>query len=220
MSVSFSCMNTSRTDGSTTSLTGIGDINLFAGYHLLRKIEVAGAQQRLIAGGGVKLPTGHYYKKDAEGVRYPLLLQPGTGAVDYFTYINYIIGYRKIGLSINASYKLNGQNYYQEGIANSTAQFVNLFYRFNPNPNWLIVPSAQFFYENTKGEMLNGELTGEHQMKNALLGPGVDIFYKNISLNLAAQLPVYEAATNHPSSAGRLVLGLNYNFNQTKYLLK
>ncbi len=55
-------------------------------------------------------------------------------------------------------------------------------------------------------------------MNNALLGSGLDIYYKNAGINTAVQLPVYEEETSHPASSGRLVMGLSYNFNQTQYL--
>ena len=210
--------NTTQYNQNRTTLAGLGDINLFAGLHVLRQIEVAGVQQRLILGGGLKLPTGLYYRANQEGIRYPLLYQTGTGSVDYFGYVNYIAGYQKVGLSINASYKLNGQNYYHESIANSTAQFVNLFYRHNIGAKLMINPSVQLFYEYTKGEKHNNILTGEHKMNNALLGPGLDIYYQNVGFNAALQWPVYEEISNHPASAGRLMVGFNYNFNQTKYL--
>jgi len=211
--------NTTQYNQNRVTLSGVGDINIFAGVHVLRQIEVAGVQQRLIVGGGVKLPTGHYYRQNAEGIRYPLLYQTGTGSIDYFGYLNYIASYKKLGFSLNTSYKLNGENFYHEGLANSTATFANLFYRVHLNDNWNINPSAQLFYEYTKGETYKTELTGEHQMNNALLGPGLDIYYKNLGLNMSAQFPVYEAATDHPVSAGRLVLGLSYSFNQTKYVI-
>ncbi len=213
-------MNSSRFEGSQTHISGLGDVNLFAGYHLIRNIETLGMQQRLIAGVGVKLPTGDYYRKNPNiDSRYPMLLQPGTGSTDAFFYLNYVTGYKNLGLSINASYKLNGENYYREGVANSTASFANLFYRIPVNGSLMVIPSAQFFYEFTKGETYRGEPTGEHGMDNALLGPGLDVFWKNFSLNLAFQLPVYEGKTTHPLSAGRTVLAVNYNLKQKKYLL-
>ncbi len=213
-------MNASRFENSTTHLAGLGDVNVFAGYHLLRNIETLGLQQRLIVGGGVKLPTGKYDRNNPNtGNRYPMLLQPGTGSTDLFGYANYVTGYKNLGLSINASYKLNGDNAYREGIANSTATFANLFYRIPMGGSLMIIPAAQFFYEYTKGETFEGTPTGEHRMNNALLGPGVDIYWKNFSLNLAFQLPVYEAPTDHPVSAGRTVIGLNYNLKQKTYLL-
>lgn len=212
--------NTTQYNQNRVTLSGIGDINLFGAWHVLRKIEVFGVQQRLIAGVGVKLPTGHYYRKNAEGIRYPILYQTGTGSTDYFGYLNYIASYKKVGISINTSYKLNGENYYKEGMANSSATFANLFYRVVVNDNWMVNPSAQFFYEKTAGETYRGEFTGEHQMNNALLGPGIDIYYKNIGLNLSTQFPVFEGETDHPVSAGRFIMGLSYNFKQFRYLLK
>jgi hypothetical protein len=213
-------MNSSRFEGNTTHISGLGDVTLFAGYHVLRKIETLRMQHRLVVGGGVKVPTGVYDQKNPHtSNRYPMLLQRGTGSMDLFVYANYITGYKNIGLSLNASYKLNGENTYQEGIANSTATFANLFYRISLGKEIMLIPSAQLFYEFTKGETLANEPTGEHRMDNALLGPGLDVFYKNFSLNLACQLPVYEAKTNHPISAGRTVIGISYNMKQKKYLL-
>ena len=77
-------------------------------------------------------------------------------------------------------------------------------------------PNDDFIYdEKTRGETLVGQLTGEHALNNALLGPGLDVYYKNVSLNTSFQLPVYTAETDHPASAGRLVASVGYSFNQT-----
>ena len=77
-------------------------------------------------------------------------------------------------------------------------------------------PNDDFIYdEKTRGETLVGQLTGEHALNNALLGPGLDVYYKNVSLNTSFQLPVYTAETDHSASAGRLVASVGYSFNQT-----
>ena len=212
-------MNTSQINGRQLNTSGIGDVTVFAGYHLIRAIETAGVQSRLIVGGGVKLPTGEYRRTNAAGMRYPLLNQVGTGTTDGFVYANYIGSFHSLGLSVNSSFRVSSQNKFSSSMAPSTTTFASLFYRIPLGDNWQVYPSAQFFYEKTKGEMLDGNLTGEHAMNNALLGPGVDIYYKNVSLNTSMQLPVYTAATDHPASAGRLVVALGYSFNQTKYLL-
>lgn len=213
-------MNTSQINGRQLNLSGLGDMTVFAGYHLLRNIETAGVQSRLIAGGGVKLPTGSFRRANDAGRRYPTLTQPGTGTTDSFVYANYIASYRNVGLSLNTSYRRGATNRFNEGLAPGIAAFANLFYRVPLGENWQLYPSAQLFYEKTKGEMFEEKLTGEHAMNNALLGPGLDLYYKNLSLNASVQLPVYTAATNHPASAGRLVLALGYNLKQTKYLLR
>ncbi|ALW86709.1 hypothetical protein AUC43_17465 [Hymenobacter sedentarius] len=212
-------MNTSQINGKQLNASGVGDITVFAGYHLIRQIETAGIQSRLIVGGGVKLPTGEFRRQNAQGERYPLLNQVGTGTTDGFVYANYIAGFRSLGLSINSSYRRSTENAFRNSLAPSTATFASLFYRIPLGTDWQVYPSAQFFYEKTKGETLEGQLTGEHAMNNALLGPGLDVYYKNVSLNTSFQLPIYTAATDHPASAGRLVLSVGYSFNQTKYLL-
>jgi len=212
-------MNTSQINGHQLNVSGLGDITVFAGYHLIRNIETAGLQSRLIVGGGVKLPTGDFRRQNAQGLRYALLNQPGTGTTDGFVYANYIASYRSLGLSVNASYRRSSENTYRNSIAPGTAAFANLFYRLPLGDSWQIYPSAQFFWEKTDGEMLEGQLTGAHAMNNALLGPGLDFYYKNVSLNTSMQFPIYNAATDHPLSAGRLVVALGFSFNQMKYLI-
>ena len=212
-------MNTSQINGRQLNSAGVGDVTVFAGYHLIRAIETAGVQSRLIVGGGLKMPTGEYDRRNANGVRYALLNQVGTGTTDGFLYANYIGSYRSFGLSVNSSYRRATENKFRNSLAPSTATYASLFYRVPLGENWQVYPSAQFFYEKTKGEMLDGQLTGEHAMNNALLGPGLDVYYKNFSLNTSFQLPIYTAETDHPASAGRLVLSVGYSFKQTKYLL-
>lgn len=212
-------MNTSQVDGKQLNSAGVGDLTVFAGYHLVRAIETAGLQSRLIVDGGVKLPTGEFRRQNAAGERYPLLNQVGTGTTDGFVYANYIAGFHSLGLSINSSYRRSTENAFRSSVAPSTATFASLFYRLPLGTDWQVYPSAQFFYEKTKGEMLEGQLTGEHALNNAPLGPGLDVYYKNVSLNTSFQLPVYTAATDHPASAGRFVVSVDYSFNQTKYWL-
>lgn len=215
-------MNSARANGATLNLAGLGDVTAFVGYHLIRAIETAGVQSRLIVGGGAKLPTGNYQRRSALGRRYPTLNQPGTGTTDGFVYANYIGSFHNVGLSLNSSYRRATRNSLEESLAPSTTTFANLFYRIalGSGNQWQLYPSAQFFYEKTKGETFEGKLTGEHAMNNALLGPGLDVYYKNFSLNTSFQLPVYTAVTDHPASAGRMVVSVGYSFKQSKYLLR
>ncbi|GGG40794.1 hypothetical protein GCM10011378_16330 [Hymenobacter glacieicola] len=212
-------MNTSQINGRQLNVAGLGDVTVLAGYHLIRAIETAGVQSRLIVGGGVKLPTGSFRRVNEAGRRYPLLNQVGTGTTDGFGYANYIGSFHRVGLSVNSSYRLASRNAFDNGLAPSTATFASLFYRVPVGQKVQLYPSAQFFYEKTKGETFEGRLTGEHAMNNALLGPGLDVYYQNFSLNTSFQLPVYTARTNHPASAGRMVLAVGYSFKQTRYLV-
>jgi hypothetical protein len=212
--------NSEQYNGNTSSIAGIGDINLYAGYHLIRKLDQANINQRLIVGAGIKLATGKNTVSTNDGIRYSALMQPGTGSTDGFVYANYLLGYKKFGLSINSSYKFNGKNDEKEGIANSNTTFVNFFMTQRLSKNWQLMPSVQFFYENSGGETYKGIKTGEHEMNNLMAGLGADLYFKNIALNVGFQKNAWQAQTDHPQSVAKIYLGLTYNFNQLYYLIK
>jgi len=203
--------NSERYNGYTSSISGIGDVNVYAGYHVFQKLEQQFRQQ-LIAGAGIKVPTGKNDFKNTDGIRYSSLMQAGTGSVDGFIYLNYMVGLGKFGASLNTSYKVNGENKRDEGIANSTTSFLNIFYTQRIGKNWQFMPSAQFFYEYSGGETYKGNKTGEHKMNNLMGGIGADIFYNNIALNIGVQKNIWEQKTDHPMSAGKAYVGITYNF--------
>lgn len=211
--------NSENYDGNLNTLAGIGDANLFAGYHLLRKLNKPIINQRLIVGLGIKIPTGKYETENFEGIKFGTLHQLGTGSTDGFIYANYLMGYKKAGLSLSATYKVNGQNNLQESIANSTNSYLNFFYNVKLNNTLKIVPSAQLAYEYSAGEKYKGIKTGEHVMNNLMSGFGIDFFIKNITLNMALQRNIWATKDDHPMPASRLVIGLTYNFNQLYYLV-
>lgn len=211
--------NSENHNRSSNTVAGIGDINLFTAYHLIRKLDQKTINQRLIVGLGVKLPTGKINVTNDEGIPFGILTQPGTGSTDGFVYVNYLMGYKKAGLSLSSTYKVNGENKNQESIANSATSFLNVFYKININETYKLFPSAQFAYEYTAGEKYMGVKTGEHGINNLMGGFGVDLFIKNITLNMALQSKVWAAKENLPMPSSRLVLGLTYNFNQLYYLI-
>lgn len=212
-------MNRLRTGDSLYQLNAIGDINLFAGFHIIRPDESKKVQQRLILGGGIKLATGHYYIGYYERNRHPLLNQPGTGSNDVMLYTNYIFGFKKWGLSTNLSYKLNGENYFHEKIANSLTDYTNIFYKFKKG-DFIFIPSAQFYYEYTKGLSIENILQETTCMNQLMMGPGFDFFYKNIGFNSNFQFTLYEKLLEgNVQSVCRFMLGITYNFNQKKYIL-
>jgi hypothetical protein len=209
----------SLANGRAIDHTGLGDISMFAGYHLVRKIEEEKIQQRLITGGAIKLPVGNYYAEENDE-RIPLSLQPGTGGIDYFGYFNYILGYKKIGMSLNSMYKFNGENYYKERFANSATEYLNLFYKI-PVKSWVLIPAIQAYYEYSAGLKIKDVLQEGTSMNIAMLGPGFDVYYKNISLNTSFQYTVFDRTDEgNLGSAGKIVFGLGYNIRQLNYLIK
>lgn len=211
--------NSEQYNGNLNTIAGIGDANLYAGYHLVRKLDMDKVNHRLITGAGVKLPSGKHDAVNFQGIRYNTLTQTGTGSTDVFAYFNYLLGYKKAGLSLSTTYKVNGENADNESIANSTSSFLNLFYNVSLSKKIQMVPSLQMAYEYSAGEKYNGIKTGEHKMNNLMTGVGADIFINNITLNLAVQTKAWTVKDDHPQPSGRVVLGITYNFNQLYYLI-
>lgn len=193
--------------------TGFGDVSFNAGFHVLLPDEGKTIKQKLVLGIGVKLPTGNYYAHNAHSDRLPFEMQPGTGSVDEFVYFNYIVMNDKIGINANGNFKMNGKNRYHEQVHNSTTDFVSLFYKLTSG-RWMFYPSAQLNYEYTKGLQVKGILQKATAVNTLLLGPGLDVYYKSVSLSASWQFTVMEkVAVGDLKSAGRLTLGLNYNFS-------
>lgn len=210
--------NSERYNNQTSTISGLGDVTVYAGYHFIRKLDRK-INQRLIAGLGIKIPTADHLNKSDAGLTYATPFQPGTGSTDGFIYANYILGYKTWGLSANTSYKVNGQNAEEESIANSSTNFLSIFKRFDVNKDIKVIPSIQASYEYSKGEKYKDQLTGEHETNNLMSGLGVDIFVKNIGINTSFQTNTWSAQTDHPRSSGRLVIGLTYNINQLYYAI-
>ena len=205
--------NKSKSDDEYSSHTGLGDVSFNAGYHVITPKDKA-LRHKLILGAGIKLPTGNYYAHDKHSDRLPFEMQPGTGSIDGFMYVNYVLMTKRIGASISINYKANGKNNYKEKLSNSHNDFVSLFYKL-PISNVIFYPSIQANYENTKGLYIKNEFQKNTDVNSLLLGPGLDVYYKSFSVNLAWQFTACENVKEGSlKSAGRLSFGLNYSFGK------
>jgi hypothetical protein len=212
--------NKIRYNDDITRLKSTGDISLLAGYHLVRQIEVENKiQQRLVMGAGIKLPSGKHDFRDEDNTRYNFLLQPGTGSLDYLFYLNYMAAGSRLGLGISSVFKVSTYNDYSQKFTNSNNTNLSIFYKLYKG-NWQLIPSAQLYYERQEGMQEKGMTIPNTGSDIALLGPGADIYYKNISLSFTIQYPVRDKTdSENLSAAGRMMAGLKYNFNQRKYLI-
>ena len=206
--------NKTKTDDQYITHTGLGDVSFNAGYHVIIPKADKKFRHKLILGAGIKLPTGNYYAHDAFSDRLPFEIQPGTGSWDGFVYSSYVVMTKKIGALLSLNYKLNGHNKYHEKLSNSHNEFASIFYKV-PIKNMILYPSIQANYEYTDGLKIKNELQNNTDVNSLLLGPGIDIYYRSISINLAWQFTAFEEVKNGSlKSAGRLSFGLNYSFGK------
>lgn len=212
--------NSMRMNETSHKVSGLGDINLFSGFQVLRKMDMEGWQYRLTLGAGIKLPTGSHDKTNADGERIHLMMQPGTGTTDYFFYGNYTTSMNRWGVSLSGAYKLNGSNSYNEKISNSVNSYGSIFYKAYPG-KWIIIPSVQFYYENTAGIRTVEGISPMTSMNVLMAGPGVDVYYNNLQFTLSGLFPVAEEKiTGKAASAFKFSAGFIYNFNQRNYPIK
>ncbi len=206
--------NKSKTDEEYTSHTGLGDISFNVGFHIMTPKADKKVRHKLIFGSGIKLPTGNYYAHDMYSDRLPFEMQAGTGSIDGFVYLNYVVMTKRIGASVSLNYKANGQNKFHEKLCNSHNDFASVFYKV-PIKNVVLYPSVQANYEYTNGLSIKNELQKNTDVNSLLIGPGIDVYYKSFSINLAWQYTAYEEVKNgNLKSAGRLSCALNYSFGK------
>jgi len=205
--------NKSKNNDVFISNTGLGDISFLIGYHIIKPNSDAKTKHKLVFGLGAKLPTGNHFAHDINSNRLPFEMQAGTGSYDLLLNLNYLVMKKKVGLNINCSFKKNGKNNYREQLAASTTNFVSFFYKIS-GKKMVLYPSVQCNYEYSKGLFIaNKSITGTG-VNSFLLGPGLDVYYKNFSLNTAWQFTIYEDVdTGQLKSAGRLSFGISYSFN-------
>ncbi len=212
--------NKQKVMGEEAQVSGIGDVSVFIGWHAIQKLENVKIRQRLILGAGIKIPTGKSDFVYADGDRIPGMLQAGTGSTDGFMYATYSAASNKWRWGATALGKYNGTNKQEEQLHPSIVNSAFVAYLFQ-SCSWVILPQLQVYEEYTNGLKKHSELIEGTGMNMILAGPGVDVYWNKLGINLAAQLPVYQkTAEMNMKTSGRLVVGLSYSFNATKYLLK
>ncbi|GAB4135972.1 MAG: hypothetical protein Fur0041_10370 [Bacteroidia bacterium] len=212
-------MNKYRTGGITEKVNGISDPVLMVGYHVIRRVEDVKFMQRLIIGIGIKFRAGNDAVMNDGSERHTLFMQPGTGTNDVMGYFQYLAGYKKCGLSFTLTGKQNGTNAYGEQIAFSSTVSSGLFYRIKKN-KFTFMPQLQFYSEYTKGVYVNHVFQEHSGVNTGMLGAGTDIYLKQFGFHSAVQWALYDKnRTYAPGATMRAVVGLSFNFNQSKYIL-
>ena len=129
-----------------------------------------------------------------------------------------MIAYKKIGFTTSANYKINGTNFYKERIGNSITNFSSVFCKFKTK-NWSFIPSISTYFEYTKGLYVFDVAQEGTEMNELMLGPGMDMYYKNYGLSMGIQKTIHHhSGAGELKSVGRIFISLSYNFNQRKYL--
>lgn len=194
-------------------IQGLGDLTLEAAYTVFNSDpDARSLSHRIVLGGGVKIPTGAFSERNNEGTVDPLM-QPGTGSTDVLLSLAHLSRMNKLGLTLNAVYRMNTANRDKFQFANRFNATALFSYELEMS-SWKIFPSLGGYYEqantdfddelellNTGGEVIFAQL-------------GADIYFNKVFLNIGYQIPLVERFNgDQAANNNRMMLGINYAFN-------
>jgi hypothetical protein len=194
---------------------GLGDINVMANYVILNTGDsTSNLKHIVIAGGGIKLPTGEYSQTD-QGKIINRNFQLGTGSVDFNLNAVYTIRYKKIGMNIETGYKINTRNQ-DDYLFGNQYRASGQFFFWQSLRQLSFLPHAGVTYEQAATHR-DGDVIQVNTGGTALLGSGgMDIYFKRFTVGVNFQQPVSQQynsdETAEITSKGRWTTSLIFNF--------
>ena len=180
-----------RGDTATHRMQGLGDITLIADVVILNK-PINHFTHQLLAGGGVKLPTGKHTgitEMDRQGLPN---MQPGTGSLDFVLNGNYTGRRNSTGMYLDAAYSLTTPNGDNLKYGNKLAAGLAVF-RAVEAGNVRLLPQAGGRYEfalqdndNYPRRWLN-EQSGGYMLFGTV---GVQAYYRRVGARLLGSMPL------------------------------
>lgn len=180
-----------ETDQGNRELAGHGDISIITQYQLLCTPDSSKKWRKhsLIAGGGIKLPTGRYNMYDETGF-YDRYMQPGTGSWDILLNVQYVVKWGSWGLNtmVNAKISTQGADNYLYGHTVNTG--VSAFY-FGKGEFLSVFASGGLHYEYGSKDVFMRQYqptTGGHLLSAQV---NAHFYIKKFSVGMEVKLPVY-----------------------------
>lgn len=185
--------NVQRQDSLRLINSGIGDVSVLANAVVLRDNDGDHKwEQQLLAGGGVKAPTGTYSGITAMDKQGLPNMQPGTGSWDFIVNTNYTVRKRSFGFNFDAAYSLTTANRESYKYGNRLNAGLLIFYavkgkklNFLPQAG-LRYEYALHDYDNYSRKWLNEQSGGYMCFATA----GLQAYYKKWGVKYSLHLPV------------------------------
>lgn len=183
--------NTQRGPEGNKSLNKLGDAIFLANYRLVDHISSGNKlRQTVVAGGGIKLPTGNYqYEEGSEEEVDNPNFQAGTGSTDFLLNGSYSLQYKKIAVSTGITYKMNTSNKDDYRFGNRLLTVVQFKYVKDVG-NISIIPNVGMVIEEMNEDKESGfvvDHTGGHNVQATF---GLDINTKRIAAGIFYNKPV------------------------------
>lgn len=168
------------------STSGFGDLALTGKYAIYQS-----TRHLVIAGLGIKFPTGEYELRDNEGGINEPTLMPGTGSFDYLLSMMYSYQWQphKLGTFLALLYRINTENDLDYQFGNSTVLNAGLTYQLTSRIGLSGQLNARFA---ERDEFIGADVpsTGSTMV---YLTPGIRLQSSdNTEFYVHVQLPVYQ----------------------------
>lgn len=209
--------NTRYLSGTTTQMSGVGDITLLANVNIIRTADTADAilKHMLQAGVGIKMATGSYKgvsQLEREGLPN---MQPGSGSWDVPVNVNYTVRYNKLGANLDAAYTITTANNDNYKYGNRLNTQLAAFYAVNAG-SVVLMPQlgmryeyALHDYDNYDRKWLNEQTGGSITYAMA----GVQVYYGSVGVQATYYKPVAQQyADGNVTINGRVDAGFVYLF--------
>jgi len=180
---------------------GIGDVQLNAFYNLLQKKAAVGTTRLLVQslwlGAGIKLPTGKYIAANrTEASTDPNVFQLGSGSTDFMLNGMYDIRLQDLGMSVQASYRMNTANKFEYQYGNKFSLNTQLYHKFRINKNWLISPNTGIQWESSQTDLDQNFKVNVSGGNMTLFTLGTELNYRTMMLGANWQVPIQQNLAN------------------------
>jgi len=202
----------------TEMVRGLGDVRLLANAVLINRNDTSGVAHLLLAGGGVKLPSGLNQGPTSAEPAYNPNMQAGTGSTDYMFMASYALRVRLFGLMAEANYTRNTANALGYRFGNRMAAAGHVFVRLSPKKaKWTAIPRVGYSWENAAIDYSDWDACAQNRYSGGTFGfanAALDVFAGRFAFNFNAALPAHQNfAMGRVQSNGRFGAGITFLFN-------
>lgn len=180
-------------DGVITHSNGVGDASVLANVSILAtKDSSSSFQHQLLAGGGLKLPTGHHDALASMGNDGLPNMQPGTGSWDFLANINYTVRRGGFGANADVTYTQTTANHESYKYGNRLSAGITGFYWWQRKEVRLLPQAgvrynyAAMDWDNYRKGWIN-DVSGGHQLFAAI---GAQAYYQSWGVQLMYYHPL------------------------------
>ena len=176
----------------TQYLQGVGDASILVNYIVWQKTSLDTSRlltQKILLGGGVKLPTGNAQNLAENGARNPNF-QVGTGTFDFLANASYQWRYNHWGANTTVAYRYNLSDATGYRFGNSLRANTQFFYWYQAK-KWVLLPALGAQYEQNDHDRKTTGFYNEQTGGTAWWATAnLDAYYKNWAFGVSYQLPL------------------------------